>query len=82
VHVHTPHVCFGIGSVPVAQIHRDKEVHMPRGHKVNTKERYEKTMADMQLFKDRGFAVFYLWEHHNLIARRAKTPLGCMVKRL
>jgi hypothetical protein len=60
----------------------DKEVHMPRGHKVNNKERYEKTMADMQLFKDRGFAVFYLWEHHHLIARRAKTPLGCMVKRL
>ena len=39
---------------------------------VNTKDRYEKTMKDMQLFKDRGYVVHYLWEHHHKEWKRAK----------
>ena len=57
----------------------DTEVHLPHKSKttgeykwVNTKERYEKTVADMQLFKERGFTVHYLWEHHHQQWKRAK----------
>eukprot|EP00966_Prymnesium_polylepis_P037312 866537-Prymnesium_polylepis.3 len=58
----------------------DTEITMPKGHKVNSKERYEKTMADMKIFKDRGYRVCYLWEHHHSIALRAKARLGPMCR--
>ena len=29
-------------------------------------------MADMQLFKDKGFVVLYMWEHEHLSAKRNK----------
>jgi hypothetical protein len=50
----------------------DTWVHLPQKSKetgeykwVNTKARYEKTMADMALFKAKGFVVHCLWEHHH-----------------
>ena len=59
----------------------DTEVVLPRlskttgeRHWVNTKERYEKTMADMQLFKARGFVVNYLWEHDHHDWKRLRNP--------
>ena len=39
---------------------------------------YWKTMTDMQLFKDKGYRVFYMWEHHHTIARRGKLSLWSM----
>ena len=42
---------------------------------VNTRERYEKTMHDTQLFVDQGYKVCYLWEFEYIAARRAKKPI-------
>ena len=60
----------------------DTEIALPErskkdGHRkiVNTKERYDKTMHDTQLFVDQGYKVCYLWEFEYIAARRAKTPI-------
>ena len=56
----------------------DTEVTLPEGRVNNTKEMYEKTMKDMRIFADKGLNVYYLWEHHHTIARRAKLALWPM----
>ena len=60
----------------------DTEMSMPTGHMFNSKEKYWKTMGDMQLFADKGFNVYYLWEHHHKIARSAKLTLWPMCRQL
>jgi hypothetical protein len=49
-------------------------------HFVNTKELYNKTMNDMQLFKAQGHTVYYLWEHEHVHAKRCKAPLRSVVR--
>ena len=51
-------------------------------HWVNTKERYEKTMREMELFKARGYEVLYLWEHDHDSAKKKKLPLLPFCRRL
>ena len=64
----------------------DIEIAFPRAaadghrHVVNTKELYNKTMNEMQLFKAQGHTVYYMWEHEHIRAKRSKAPLRSVLR--
>ena len=69
------------GYPPDHELH-ESEVTMPRGHKANSRSLYEKTMSDMQLFKDRGYTVSYMWEHEHKAAIKSRVPMMSIVRYL